>query len=261
MIKKERKKPLKLRKLETLRRRLPSNHSAFESVGTELMKRKAGFRGEQSFEYYLNSLPQKQYMIFQDLRLEVDEHFHQMTRTYDGKEVGFADPLLQIERQRNHLRQWLERRSMPAIPIETCVVISYLTTIIKATPSISPLLIHSAAFPEKMKQLTLKHRTEHLSKINIRKLSSQLLKKHVPYDPVILPQFHIMLQFEGTSQHDLNIVWVNTPRRNGICNITTINIRNMGIIHSNRTIRTIRTIRITIISNNPKELGRCSNKE
>ncbi|WP_243292865.1 hypothetical protein [Bacillus sp. FJAT-47783] len=56
MIKKERTKPIKLKKLEALIRRLSSTHPKRPLVQKELAKHLAGYRGEQSIDYHLSHL-------------------------------------------------------------------------------------------------------------------------------------------------------------------------------------------------------------
>lgn len=77
MIKKEREKPLIIKKLQAIQRRLPSNHPARPPIHVELSKRMAGYKGEQALEYHLRFLPKKKYYIYHDLRLADQEHFFQ----------------------------------------------------------------------------------------------------------------------------------------------------------------------------------------
>ncbi|QNG59522.1 NERD domain-containing protein [Bacillus sp. PAMC26568] len=69
MIKKERKAPIKLLKLEAMIKRLPQSHRMRASASEELAKLKAGYKGEQAIDYYLNDLPVDQYIILHGLRL------------------------------------------------------------------------------------------------------------------------------------------------------------------------------------------------
>ncbi|RFU60027.1 nuclease-related domain-containing protein [Bacillus sp. V59.32b] len=79
MIIKERKKPLKIQKLEALLRRLPSNHPKRQKISEELAKSLAGYYGEQSLDHYLSDLSESEYFILHDLRLsDKNERFFQL---------------------------------------------------------------------------------------------------------------------------------------------------------------------------------------
>ncbi len=54
MIKKEFKVPLYVRKLEALTRRIPSNHPMRREIQEEHGRHLAGYKGEQSLQYYFN---------------------------------------------------------------------------------------------------------------------------------------------------------------------------------------------------------------
>ncbi|MBO9130041.1 nuclease-related domain-containing protein [Bacillus sp. 165] len=221
MIKKERKKPLKIRKLEALMRRLPPFHPKRPIIEEELAKSMAGYRGEQSLDYHLDFLPPKRYFIFHDLRLlnpphffqldtlilspcflliiEVknitgtlyfDSTFHQLTRTMNGKEEGFPSPLLQVKRQLSQLNEWLQTNKFPAVPIETLVVISSPSTIIKASHHL-PTVIHRDSLVSKIESFEKKHKEQKLSEQELRRLSARLLKRHTPISSNILQRFRI----------------------------------------------------------------------
>ncbi|MDM5340322.1 nuclease-related domain-containing protein [Fictibacillus enclensis] len=159
---KNRKLPVHIRKLEALLRRLPTEHVKRREIEEQLARRMAGYRGEQSLDYYLGFLTN--YFILHDLRLpdrdhhfqldtllispyfililEVknisgtlifDDHFKQLIRVTPEKEEGFPDPILQVERHRDQLSGWLSGQKLEKVPIETLVVISYPNTVIKNT--------------------------------------------------------------------------------------------------------------------------------
>lgn len=225
MIKKERKVPSKIRKLEALLRRLPPSHPKYREIEGELAKSRAGYKGEQSLDYYLSFLPQQEVFIFHDLRLphnnyffqvdtlivtpsfililEVkhiagtllfDHGFHQLIRTLNGTEDVFPDPILQVHRQATQLAAWLEQHKYPQIPIESLVVITHSATLLKSTPIHSNRIqsvIRSDNLHEKFQALQYLHRDNKLSKKDLRKLSSLLLKANTPPKLDILQQFHI----------------------------------------------------------------------
>ncbi|WP_052144744.1 nuclease-related domain-containing protein [Halalkalibacter okhensis] len=79
IVKKERKIPLKILKLEALLRRLPAHHSIRNKIEEELKKRKAGYRGEQAIDYHLKTQPIDDGLILHDNRLKQGkDHFFQI---------------------------------------------------------------------------------------------------------------------------------------------------------------------------------------
>ncbi|MGG3940255.1 nuclease-related domain-containing protein [Peribacillus psychrosaccharolyticus] len=63
------KPPLSIQVLEALVRRLSPKHPRIDEIKEELRITKAGYRGEQSLDYFLGALSSKKYTIFHDLRL------------------------------------------------------------------------------------------------------------------------------------------------------------------------------------------------
>ena len=78
LIVKRREIPIRLQKLEALSRRLSKDHSIRPQIEEELLRRWKGYRGEQSVDFYLNKLPEKEYMIFHNLRLENENYYFQI---------------------------------------------------------------------------------------------------------------------------------------------------------------------------------------
>ncbi len=227
MIKKERKRPLKIQKLEALLRRLPLDHPKHPFVKEELAKSVAGFRGEQSLDYHLSFLPMNDYFILHDIRLphlennyfqldtlilstrfililEVkniagtlyfDQAFHQLIRTVDGKEEAFPDPLLQIKRQHMQLKLWLSKRKYPPLlPVDSFIVISNPSTIIKTAPD------HTEAFNKVIRPATIPMIVENLNHIypneiltlkELKRITTLLKKQHTPSNPDLFQQFYI----------------------------------------------------------------------
>lgn len=227
MIKKEREIPIKLRKLEALLRRLPVNHPRRSKVEEEYAKIRAGFRGEKSIDYYLNSLDEKRFFIFHDVRLQhsnneyfqmdillltssyivileiknmngtlcFDQKFHQLIRALNGREEAFPDPITQVKRQKNHLHQWLVSNHIPSLPIYPLIVISNPATLIKSIPAYSDevtrKVIHASKLHSKIEHINLRVKDDVLSTREINKLSRLLLKLHSPHNPDILSHFQL----------------------------------------------------------------------
>ncbi|TWI59847.1 nuclease-related domain-containing protein [Halalkalibacter nanhaiisediminis] len=227
MITKERKRPLKIQKLEALLRRLPSHHPKYEMIKEALAKSIAGFRGEQSLDYYLSFLPSNEFLILHDIRFPYDENsyfqldtlilstrflvilevkniagtlyfdqaFQQLIRILDGKEEGFLDPLLQIKRQHMQLETWLaQRKNLPLPPIESFIVISHPSTIIKSSPN------HKEAFEKVIRPPMIPLTIEHLKRFHtkeilpmkpLKRLATLIQKQHTPSNPDLLHQFQI----------------------------------------------------------------------
>lgn len=61
--------PLKIDMLEALMRRLPHGHAKQPAIIEDIKKIKAGYNGENRVFQSLKSLPEKEYLLFHDLRL------------------------------------------------------------------------------------------------------------------------------------------------------------------------------------------------
>ncbi|MDG4658115.1 nuclease-related domain-containing protein [Ectobacillus antri] len=219
MIQKERRIPLKIKKLEALLRRLPSNHPERSKVETELSKGLTGFQGEQSLNYHLSFLPH--YHILHDLRLPASQGYfqidtllvsetflmiveikniagtlffdqaqRQLIRTYRDKEEAFPDPLLQATRQQLHLQDWLVRHGFPLVPVCYRVVISNPATLIKTDGRLRNV-VHAAALPGEVEGCERMYKQTYLEPKNLRKLCRLLIKQHTPYNPDVLAHLKI----------------------------------------------------------------------
>lgn len=248
MIKKERKIPLKIEKLEALLRRLPVGHAKRNRVEDELSKSLAGFKGEQSLDYFLSFLPEKETQIFHDLRLKengrffqmdclivtssfllileikniagtlfFDPLFQQMIRTQNGVDEALPDPLLQLRRQQWQLERWLKDHNITAVPIEGFVVFTIPYTILKteANSSIHQTVIRSSSLPEKFSSLKTFYKNEIFSKKDLQKLSKLLIKQNSPYNPDILELFSVSKSELLTGVHCPNCNLLPLERRRG----------------------------------------------
>ncbi|RFU67086.1 NERD domain-containing protein [Peribacillus saganii] len=225
MIVKGREIPLYTKKLEALLRRTPQNHHKLPLIKESLAKSVAGNKGEHSIDYPLTFLPEEKFIIFHDLRLlhkkyyfqmdtlilcknfmlilEVknyagtlffDQNFHQLIRTYDGREEAFPSPLIQIERHEHQLKYWMSVYKLPELPVLSLVVLSSPYTRITNSPVNKQLyekLIHSDYLPQRISQFTTDHPNEVLSDKDIKKIIRQLNKEHTPADRPILERFNM----------------------------------------------------------------------
>ncbi|MFV8826553.1 nuclease-related domain-containing protein [Alkalihalobacterium sp. APHAB7] len=223
MIKKEHKIPKNIQKLEALLRRLAADHPKRPQIEKVLAKATAGFKGEKSIDYYLSFLPEDQFHFLHGLRLlssgtryfqmdtlilsprfililEVknitgslffDKTHQQLIRKVKDREEAFPDPLLQVQRQKLQLENWLKKHKYPdSIPVRTLVVISNPSTIIKEAPNQE--VLHAQGLPDKIHQIDQSFTTDVLTFKEMKKMETTLIKKHVPLEKDILSQFSIM---------------------------------------------------------------------
>ncbi|MBM7659990.1 hypothetical protein JOC85_000757 [Bacillus mesophilus] len=226
MLKKEHDVSMKILTLQALLRRLPKHHLKRHQVEKELARRIAGLRGEESINYELSLLQGKNEYIFQDLRLPNGEHyfqidalllhpnfiltievkniggtiyfdkkFNQMIRILNDQEEVFPNPILQIKRQRTHLKEFLNSHKIEDIPIESLIVFSNPYTLLKSSPEYTPQelsnIIQRAELPFKIERFKQTYNSEKLTPKDIRRLSSLLLKKHIPSPNTTLENYKI----------------------------------------------------------------------
>jgi hypothetical protein len=216
IIIKPRIKPIRITVNEALLRRLPANHYKREVIKGDLLKRKAGFRGEQSLDYYFSFLSDEDFYFLHDLRLPYRHHFfqidtliltsyflliievknisgtllfdrtfNQLIRTKGDKTEGFADPISQVSRHQYQLGQWMKSMQLTPLPIESIVVMSNPAGIIKTENKVAELqvqkkVIHAEQLMHFITNLRNVHNKEILSRKLIKKLNKMLLKSHTP---------------------------------------------------------------------------------
>lgn len=211
MILKERDKPFRIMQNDVLLRRLPKDHPKIQSILDDQAKRKAGLRGEQNVSYHLTFLPEK-YDVIHDIRLKIksgqtfqidslvvspyfflsletknmigtlyfDKHSKQFTRTFNGVEEGFPNPIIQAERHKIQLNKWILERKLPILPLECYAVISNPLTIIKSNnPEIFKKVFHAEHLPSKIKPFENLHKQK-ISEKDYRRLTKTMIKNHTP---------------------------------------------------------------------------------
>ncbi|MEW9671471.1 nuclease-related domain-containing protein [Ammoniphilus sp. 3BR4] len=225
MLKKQREFPLRIKLEEALLRRLPLHHKKREEILVSLRKLRAGYRGEQELDYHLQFLPEKEYLIFQDLRLPIDDQFvqldtlilspwfaliieskniyghlyfdpvsKQVIRTYNNTKEGFPDPILQVKRQRTQLQKWMEIHMSKSIPIHCLVAIGYPSTIVETTPGnrhIFQIVHHAEHIPNKVLDLAKTAPSPSLTTYQLRKISQLLINQHTSQDFDVLDWYQI----------------------------------------------------------------------
>ncbi|UFU00720.1 NERD domain-containing protein [Radiobacillus kanasensis] len=216
MIVKKRTMPLHIRANRALLRRLDPNHMKKPIIEEDLAKRKAGYDGERSIDYYLSKMPTSQFYIFQDLRLEANSFYFQMdilllsksfaliieiknisgTLYFDTlskqfirrtmeKEEGFRDPLIQLQEQKEQFSNWMQERGCN-LPVEGIIAISNPSTIITASKGsefIFDFVLHFDHLKNKINELEKKHTTTAISASQFFDLNQSLLHSHIPLFP------------------------------------------------------------------------------
>ena len=251
MINKERKKPLKVIKLEALIGRLPHNHPCKPNIEAELSKALAGWRGEQAIDYYLSFLPKENYIILRDLRLEVSEnrffqidalllaqnqhlilevknmagtlYFNnepqQLVQTINNEEKAYQCPILQVERQCQQLQTFFNKFTLPKAPILRFVVISHSNAVIKFAPKFQKArqcVIHSSALPEKINAIQSISNSEIISQKELKKLARLLVKHNQPLNPDYLERYNISVSELLTGVHCPNCGHLPMQRKRGL---------------------------------------------
>jgi len=198
------KKPLVLRKYESLLLRLLRKNTAIEQ---EYAKYKKGYEGEVMAGYYIRQLDHPGLTILQDVYIKsrgvqmdnlilskraiyipevknyygtvtFDTAFQQLIRHDGEKETGFKYPIAQVELQKHKLQQWLQDHGFGNIPIHPFIVISDPSTIIKAIgdqEEIAKVVIHGENLPRKI--MEKERASVGDSQLEHRKIGYQILKQ------------------------------------------------------------------------------------
>lgn len=226
MIVKERNPPRILQQIRALKSRISSHHPQFTEICRNETRRSSGFKGEESLDYFFTDLAtEKDYFIFHDLRLSLNNTFFQMCtlimtrcflliievknmagtlyfdpvfkqliRTLNGREEGFFDPIAQVERQKMQLTRWMNLHQLPPIPIEFMVVISNPSTIIRTEPGNSAVpqrVAHIHQVPERIQTIRSTYSEEKMTLAEQKRISHYLIKYHTPSDINILKMYQI----------------------------------------------------------------------
>lgn len=225
MIVKEQFIPWRLLADSALLRHLSADYQKRTIIEEDFGRRHAGWLGEKKLGYHLAALPQKDIRIFYDLRLfhenqvfQVDamlitrffilileakslkgtiyfeSTFNQMIRFVDDQQEGFSNPVVQVMRHKDLLKQWFAKQPFPQIPIECIVAISNASTIIKASPNypqIGEIVFHAEQIESKIRQLQAKYEEEIISAPLSRQIESALLLEHEDPKVYILKTYSI----------------------------------------------------------------------
>jgi hypothetical protein len=217
--------PIILLVLDALLRRLPKNHPKLPILQGDYNKRMAGYWGEKRLDEFLDGVPNFPFYILRDLSLNVrgvlfqidtliltpffvlileskniagnllfDTSFNQLIRTSDSKEEAFDDPILQSQNQRRNLINWFKDQKIPLFPIETLVVMSNSSAVVKSTSGneiLSKKVIPVKKVLFRIEQLTGLYQKELFSYKELRKIAKQLIKNHQPKKIDVLKKYKI----------------------------------------------------------------------
>lgn len=99
-----------------------------------------------------------------------------------------------MNHQCRHLKKWLEQHKIKSCPIESIIVISSPSTILKTTPgyqSIFQKVTHAVHIVDKIKELEHRYPDPALTPYLLQKLSKVLLQSHSPLEVNILKHYDI----------------------------------------------------------------------
>ncbi|MDM5340020.1 nuclease-related domain-containing protein [Fictibacillus enclensis] len=240
--------PLSIKKLKALQRRLAVDHPKRPLIEKELAQRMKGYRGELSLDFYLQHLPQKDYLILHDIRLPgnfsdfqmdllvlspffvlnleiknisgsllFDETHQQLIRSIEGKEEGFSYPMIQIKRQEQLFKEWMSKNRCPIPPLISLIVISSPQTIFrtKGPSTINRMITRSALLPEKIDYLNQIHTQQIFNKRHLKRLSHLLIEQHQPESFNPLERFKIMPTELLTGVHCSSCFFLPLKRKRG----------------------------------------------
>ncbi|MCU9613228.1 NERD domain-containing protein [Caldibacillus lycopersici] len=217
--------PADVCKYGALNGRLIRSHKLKAAISAEFKKMMAGQHGEKELYYHLQYLPYDKFFILHDVRLvehgrvfqmdvivftsgrvfilevknfkgfiffnEISQLVHQRE---DGSEEVYNNPVTQVEKQKLQLQSWLAQNGLPAIPIETFVVIGNSTKFHPTKNQFSKYLhkiipisnIHSVIV-----ETCNKSNRPILNGNGIQQLSTTFLSSHIPLERDLLSKYNI----------------------------------------------------------------------
>ncbi|KUP05242.1 hypothetical protein Q75_13405 [Bacillus coahuilensis p1.1.43] len=199
--------------LEALVTRVSPTHPSYETIVSDLGKRKIGYFGEERASYYFTLLPSDTCRIFHGLRLNVDNlyfqmdvlvltpsfilvfevknstrHLHYDSKTEqfykietDGRKVGTYNPIEQVHNQAYLLSRWLQVKGVEQLPIDYYVVRSNPKSVLEITgsaPHITSKFISSENIPNTVRKVDARNFPIILDKKTMKKVNQKLLHSH-----------------------------------------------------------------------------------
>ncbi len=209
--------PIYVERYEALVRRLPESHPKWPLLNNQLANYRSGITGESTLDFPMKFLAKDQYIIVKNVRipdghgsffqmdrllitrrfmliLEVKNYAKELFLDYPVRQLiqttpsgnrGFDCPILQVSRQAQHLKAWLKKHRFPDIPIETLVVFSHPSAILKIAPGHKEAyqkVMKPSALLSKVQSIESKYSKAHLTAKEERKIPKLLLKENTPLD-------------------------------------------------------------------------------
>ncbi|WP_368506043.1 nuclease-related domain-containing protein [Alkalihalophilus sp. As8PL] len=181
---------------------------------SRLSKKESCYKGESALDYHLSFLPQKEYVIFHDLRLQSGDYFfqidtliltpnyillievkhlfgtltfepefQQLVRSTADAEDVFPDPITQVKRQASQLKTFLGKHKIPDIPLETLVVFTNSLsriTLSDSTTYTRRYVIRDTVLLNRIEQLSSQYITITLDPKLVKKVTRILNNSHTP---------------------------------------------------------------------------------
>jgi hypothetical protein len=209
--------PIYVERYEALVRRLPESHPKWPLLNNQLANYRSGITGESTLDFSLKFLAKDQYTIVKNIRLPdlhgtffqmdrllitqrfivilevknyakelyLDYPVRQLVQSTPNEKRVFDCPILQVNRQAGHLKIWLKKHRFPDVPIETLVVFSHPSAIIRIAPrhkeALQKVMKQSALLP-KIQSLESRYHKEPLAPKEPKKISKLLMKENTPLD-------------------------------------------------------------------------------
>ncbi|MGM0901368.1 MAG: nuclease-related domain-containing protein [Bacillota bacterium] len=196
--------------------RLSPDHPKIPQLEREISSYMSGYRGEKATEFHLTFLDDKKHLIFGGLRLPHEQHYFQIDtpilsrkyililetknmggeldfspdqfsqNSYYGKK-GYKNPIVQVNRHKEQLQDWLETHKLPlTIPLIPLVVLSNPSAIIKTDePDILQQVCKVENLKNKLTNLTNRYTKDVLTDRLVKKVSMLLLQDDTPLFPDI----------------------------------------------------------------------------
>lgn len=217
MIGNTREYPKEIMILEAIVRRFPPDDFRKAEFEKKLYRKRAGYKGEKTLDYFLAQIDHSEMLILHDLRIPINSthfqidtllittnflliidsknyagtliflpEFNQLIRILNDIEEVFPDPILQTKIQASQLKTFLEKHHLPPSPIEYLVAISNTQALIKNPTNdkeVSYRVFRSSNVAFKLPPFYQKHTQSRLSKNDMKKIARHLVKAHVPLVP------------------------------------------------------------------------------
>jgi hypothetical protein len=217
LIGKNREYPKELLILEAIVRRYPYQDHQKAELEKKLYRKRAGYKGEKTLDYFLAQIDHSEMLILHDLRIPINgthyqidtliitpfylliidsknyagtliflPEFNQLIRIHNDIEEVFSDPILQTKIQASQSKAFLGKHHIYLPPIEYLVAISNSQAFIKNPTNDQEVryrVFRSSNIAFKIPPFYQKHTKSILSKNDIKKISRHLIKAHEPLIP------------------------------------------------------------------------------